>query len=393
MDQGLRTLSERPDVTTAATFLRDRDEATVALQIRITEIPAPPFQERRRGAAVAGLLEAAGLSDVAVDAVGNVVAKRAGADEGPPLVVSAHLDTVFPPETDLTVRREGDVLYGPGISDDGRGLACLVALARAMAAADLRTSAPLLFVATVGEEGAGDLRGVKELFGPTGAARQARGFISLDGAGMERIVTEGLGSRRFRVTIFGPGGHSWTDWGTPNPAHALAELASRMAGLKLEREPKTTLTVARLGGGKSINAIPQEAWMEIDARSTSQGRLEALAGEIRGAVTEAQQKEEDLEFQIDVIGDRPGGRTDENSELVQAAMAATRLLGYEPCTTISSTDANIPMTRNIPAITLGGGGDAGKAHTTDEWYRNEGGPDGIVRALYTLLAAAGVADG
>lgn len=393
VERRLRSLVDRDDVTTAAAFLRAEDEATLATQIRITEVPAPPFQEGRRGAAVSALLEEAGLADVTTDGVGNVVARREGTSvEGRPLVVSAHLDTVFPAGTDVTVRRNGPLLEGPGISDDGRGLAALVALARALEAAGIRTRSPILFVATVGEEGVGDLRGVKALFAEDGAGYDAAGFISLDGAGVARIVTRGLGSRRFRVTVQGPGGHSWVDWGTPNPAHAVVELGARLTALELSDEPTTTLTIARLGGGKSINAIPQSAWLEVDTRCPTQTALDELADRIRRLVGEAAARHAGLEYVLGVIGDRPGGATDPGAPLVHAAMAATELLGHHPSSIVSSTDANVPMKLGIPAITIGCGGDAGKAHTTEEWYRNDRGPEGIIRALYTVLVAAGVED-
>lgn len=393
VERRLRSLVDRDDVTAAVAFLRVDDEATLATQIRITEVPAPPFQEGRRGAAVSALLEEAGLTEVTADGVGNVVARREGTSaEGRPLVVSAHLDTVFPAGTDVTVRRDGPLLEGPGISDDGRGLAALVALARALDAGGIRTRSPLLFVATVGEEGVGDLRGVKALFADGGAGYGAAGFISLDGAGVERIVTRGLGSRRFRVTVDGPGGHSWVDWGTPNPAHAVVELGVRLTALELSEEPITTLTIARLGGGKSINAIPQSAWLEVDTRCPTQSALDELAHRIRRLVEEEQAAHARLDYVLDVIGDRPGASTHPGAPLVHAAMAATELLGYDPSPIVSSTDANVPMELGIPAITMGCGGEAGKAHTTEEWYRNARGPEGIIRALYTILVAAGMDD-
>ena len=345
---------------------------------------------------MAELLTSLELADVRRDRAGNVLAGYAGSmdstpDGAAPFVISAHLDTVFPPGTDVSVRRSGDLLKGPGISDDARGLTSLVAVAEALKVADLRTRAPLLFVATVGEEGVGDLRGVKHLFGPEGDARRAAGFISLDGAGMERVVLTGLGSRRYRVTVTGPGGHSWIDWGTPNPIHTLHALGLRLTQLDLRSDPRTTLTIARTGGGKSINAIPQLAWMEIDTRSSDYDEVGGLERRIRSTVTDVA-RDSGLDIEVEEIGNRPGGATDMDSRLAKAAIAATRALGYEPVPALSSTDANIPMSLGIPAVTLGCGGDAGKAHTTDEWYRNDRGPDGIVRALCTVLLAAGLVD-
>lgn len=389
----LGELAGRPDVAGAAAFAHERDAETLALQVELSEIPAPPFGEGARAARVAELMEDAGLEAAAPDEVGNVVALRPGSEAGGPLVVSAHLDTVFPAGTDVSVRREGDLYRGPGISDDARGLAALLTLARMLQSAGTRTRRPLLFVATVGEEGAGDLRGVKGLFGERGAGRGAYGFISLDGAGFERIVVDGLGVRRYHVEIAGPGGHSWVDWGTPNPIHLLARLGSRLTGLDLPSKPRSTLTLARVGGGKSINAIPQGAWVEIDTRSARTRSLDRLESAIREAAQEVARDQPGVTVRVDVIGSRPAGRTDRNSPLVRAAVAATEALDGDPLLALSSTDANVPMALGIPAITLGCGGEAGQAHTTEEWYRNVRGPDGLVRILHTVLLTAGVADG
>lgn len=399
LESAMGALVRREDVRALVQALREGDSATLDTQVELTEIPAPPFGEEKRAERVAVLFAEAGLDAVEIDDTGNVSGWRPGTSAGPPLVVTAHLDTVFPAETDVTVSREGSLLRGPGISDDGRGLAALVALARVLGASPLRTRIPIRFVATVGEEGLGDLRGVKGLFGvgahgtPSAPDAVASAFISLDGAGLERIVSQGLGSRRFRITVRGQGGHSWVDWGMANPAHALVALGSRLSALELPSDPKTTLTIARLGGGKSINAIPQACWLEIDCRSAQGDILENLVARVREAVEGEASASDDLDYEVETIGDRPGGATDELHPLVQAAMAATRMVGEEPQLALSSTDANVPMACGVPAITVGCGGEAGKAHTTDEWYRNTKGPDGIVRALYVILAVAGVLDG
>jgi tripeptide aminopeptidase len=384
----------------AAEVIETTDGRTLDEQIELSEIPAPPFGESRRGTRMAELMAAAGLAGPKADSVGNVLARRVGTSDLPPLVISAHLDTVFPAETDVSVTREGDLLRGPGISDDARGLATMLSLARALEEASIRTELPILFAATVGEEGLGDLRGMKHLFGNDGEARDAGGFISLDGAGLDRVVVHGLGSRRFRVTVLGPGGHSWVDWGTVNPIHALTEVGHRLTDLKLSNDPRSTLTVARIGGGKSINAIPQEAWLEVDTRCRDNAVLAELERRFRTAVADVASDlggggrssgEGALTFEVAVIGDRPGGSTAVETTLVQAALSSTRVLDREPVLATSSTDANIPMGLGIPAITLGCGGEAGQAHTTDEWYRNVRGTDGIIRALYTVLLTAGVA--
>lgn len=391
MQKQLERLTRRADVGAAVAFVRAEDETTLATQIAISEIPAPPFEEAARGQRVADLLEACGLGPVRRDDEGNVIAERPGATVAAPLVVSAHLDTVFPAGTEVRVTRDRDRLRGPGISDDARGLATLVTLARMFEVSSIETRRPLLFVATVGEEGAGNLRGVKHLFSPAGAAHGAAGFISLDGAGLERIVVEGLGSRRYRVTATGAGGHSWVDWGAPNPIHALTSLGHRLQAIDLPTEPRTTLTIARIGGGTSINAIPQSAWLELDTRG-GPIELDSMEAAVRGAVDEAGREHDGLSFRTTVIGDRPGGRTSIDAPLVRAASAATLSLERTPVLALSSTDSNVPMAAGVPAVTLGCGGRAGQAHTTDEWYRNVGGVDGIIRAFHTVLLAAGVAD-
>ena len=388
----MKSLLSLPAVRRAADACRAADEETLLTQIELSEIPAPAFSEASRATRVAALLVEAGLADVHIDAVGNVVAQRSGTDEVPPLVVSAHLDTVFPEGTDVTVHRQGDLLVGPGIADDARGLASLLTLARVLDRQDVTTRTPLVFAATVGEEGIGDLRGVKHLFGPAGSCRAAAGFISLDGAGLDRIVVNGLGSRRYRINASGPGGHSWVDWGTANPIHALMALGTRLTSLELSIEPRVTLTVARVGGGKSINAIPQQAWLEIDTRCEREALLDELEVRIRDEVARTSASG-DLTLEVDIIGNRPAGSSDPKAPLVRAAVEATRALGRRPVMALSSTDANVPMQQGIPALTIGCGGEAGLAHTTDEWYRNVRGPDGVVRALYTVLLTTGVVKG
>jgi len=414
--RGLPPLTDR-QVDRACSLLRDdglravrhelevEDERVLREQQELTEIPAPPFGEAERARRMSELLTDAGLEDVQTDGEGNVVALLPSANgDGPgrgPIVVSAHLDTVFPEGTDVRVRRRGDRLVGPGISDDGRGLAALLAVARALVRRRVTLCHPVLFAATVGEEGAGDLRGVRHLFRQDGAARSAVAFLSLDGAGLNRIVSAGLGSRRFRAALEGPGGHSWVNWGTANPIHALGCAVSRWVAITLPEEPAATLTVARWGGGTSINAIPQEAWVELELRCSSEGVLEALEAEVRevleAAVSDthrsAAHSTEPLRAELRSIGRRPAGETAPGAMIVRSAAAATRAIGGSPELAVSSTDANIPMALGIPAITMGAGGEAGAAHTTEEWYRNVQGPEGILRALLTLALMDEDADG
>lgn len=385
-----RRLLEEGPVAEARSYLFAEDARTLEEQIRLTEIPAPPFGEERRGSAMAELMEASGLDGVEVDAVGNVLAWY-GEPGAHPVVVAAHLDTVFPEGTEVAVRRKGERILGPGIGDDARGLAAVLALARALGAGAIRLERPLLVAATVGEEGAGDLRGVRHLFGPRGRARDAAAFISLDGAGNQRVVNRAVGARRWRMTVRGPGGHSWVDFGTPNPLHALGRAVAALDGLP--RPPGLTLSVGRLEGGRSVNAIPQDAWMEMEVRSRSPDDLARAAPEVRRVVEEAVEAVSarrragtgPLTLEARVIGDRPAGATAAGTALVRAAVTATRALGFTPMLAASSTDANVPMSLGIPAVTMGAGGEAGQAHTLNEWYRNRDGPQGILRALLTVL--------
>jgi len=381
----------------ARTTLRHTDERTLSEQVELTEIEAPPFGEATRGARMGELMEDAGLVDITTDAVGNVYGWLAEPGPGPsPLVVSAHLDTVFPAGTDVRVRREGNRFHGPGIGDDGRGLAALLAVARTMSQAGIRLVSPVLFVATVGEEGVGNLRGVRHLFGADGAGNDACGFISLDGAGHEIIVNAGVGSRRYRVTAKGPGGHSWADFGLANPLHALGDAIASLRRIKPGEG--ATLTVGRIAGGTSVNAIPEDVWLEMEVRSTSEGRLDSLDQDVHERLTLAIADENSrrkkgsaaLTLDIEDIGSRPGGSTSAQAPLVQAAIAATEGLGYRAQLIPSSTDANVPMSLGIPSVTLGAGGGMGRAHTLDEWYDNTNGTLGIERAILTLMTLDGM---
>ncbi len=363
------------------------DSRTLDEQIALTQIPAPPFGEGPRGARMAALMVESGLHDVESDPEGNVIGYRPGQDpEAPPIILAAHLDTVFPHGTEISVVREGDLLRAPGICDDGRGLTALLAIARAMDAAQVVTGRPLLFAATVGEEGLGDLRGVRHLFSDEGVGRAAAGFISLDGAGDSRVVSHGLGSVRFRIRVRGPGGHSWVDWGLGNPIHLLAEIVAAAAGLPLP--DGVTLSTGRISGGKSVNAIPEEAWAELEIRGRHPEPLAQLRTSLMRLIdtltdraNRARLNGDPLSVDAVIIGDRPAGKTPDSDPLVEAAMAVTRAMGRRAELALSSTDANLPMSLGIPAITLGAGGQAGQAHTLDEWYQNTKGPDGIARAL------------
>lgn len=387
--------------------LARRDAEVLRAQVAVSEIPAPTGDEAKRGAWIARRFHALGLTGVHMDAAGNVIGRRAGATElsdEAPVVVCAHLDTVFPRGTPLRVRREGSLFTGPGIGDNGRGLAVMLELALELADRSVAPMRCIDFVATTGEEGAGDLRGAKHYFAESVGGKGGRGgrapvaVIALDGAGDERVIHRALGARRFRIAYGGSGGHSWAAYGVPNAVHAAAIAGARIAALALPAEPRTTLSVGRIGGGISVNAIPAEGWLEVDLRSTSGAVLERFDAELRALARAAGDDENSrratgtppLSVTVDVIGDRPCGETDARHPLVLAAMQATRLIGREPELTSASTDANVPISLGIPAIALGAGGRGGEAHTTGEWFDNTDGTLGIARALTVVAAAAGV---
>lgn len=377
--------------------LAARDASVIRTQIAVSEIAAPTGDESRRAAWVADRFTALGLRDVRTDHAGNVIGRRPGASSAPSVAVCAHLDTVFPRSTTLRVRRDGSRLAGPGIGDNGRGIAAMLALAEEIDGVRVRVRSPIDFVATTGEEGAGDLRGAKAFF--TGAAGRVAAAIALDGAGDERVVHRALGARRFRVTYRGTGGHSWAAYGLANPVHAAAAAVASLAALALPREPRTTLTVGRIGGGIAVNAIPESGWFEVDLRSGSAAVLERYDRDVRAAAQAAESGENArraagtraLTVEIEVIGDRPCGDVPADDALVVAAIEATRLIGREADLATASTDANVPISLGIPAIALGAGGSGGDAHTEAEWYDNTDGTLGLARALTIIVTAAGLA--
>ncbi|HEY6852999.1 MAG TPA: M20/M25/M40 family metallo-hydrolase [Gemmatimonadales bacterium] len=403
------SLLSHPRIAAARAHLERTDQVTLERQALLSAVPAPTGAEALRATRVAQLFRDVGLASVKIDAAGNVLGwlsgngKRETADAAP-VVLAAHLDTVFGPEVDVSVQRHGARLEGPGISDNARGLAALVAVAEACVRGRVEPQRPLLFAATVGEEGAGDLRGVKHLLdgkreAGNGALARPHAFIALDGAGVERIVHRALGSKRYRATYRGPGGHSWAAFGVANPATAVGLAAAALAEQPTHHSPRTTCAVVRLGGGTGLNSIPQEAWLDLDLRSEDPHALAELDGRVRAALSRAKDEENrrrtpgtaPLQLEIQMLGDRPSGLTPRSHPLVQAALAATRAIGKEGELAAASTDANVPIALGIPAIALGAGGRAGDAHLTTEWYENDGGVTGVIRALLVAAAVAGVA--
>ncbi len=390
------TTATHRSLAAARARLAARDDAIIRTQITVAQIAAPTGEEHERGCWVARRYQDCGLSQIHTDEAGNVIGRRDGAKALPPVVICAHLDTVFPRETNLAVRRDGARLIGPGINDNGRGLAVMLALAAEIDGTRLQSLHPIEFVATTGEEGLGDLRGAKHYFADRG--REAYAVVALDGAGDERIIHRALGSRRFRVSFAGPGGHSWAAYGVANAVHAAAGAAARLASLTLPTSPRTTLSVGRIGGGLSVNSIPDAAWLEIDLRSTSALQLDELEQAIHTIAHMAAGDENGkramgtraLSVRIESIGSRPCGETPKDHALVRAAMEATRLVGRQPDLALASTDANVPISQGIPAIAIGAGGRGGDAHTHAEWFDNVHGTIGVARALTIVMTTAGM---
>ena len=384
-----------PAVLAALDRIKADNAWTVDQQVSICEIPAPPFKEERRAAEMKRRFEALGLRNVRIDSIGNVIAERAGSGGGPVVVIAAHLDTVFPEETDVTVQRQGTMLRGPGIGDDCRGLAVLLAVSKAMGAASVRTPGTIYFVANVGEEGPGNLRGVKHLFAKPPAKIDY--FISVDGTGLG-LTSRAVGSNRYKVSYKGPGGHSYGAFGMPSPIHALGRAIARISAIQVPRTPKTTFNVGIIEGGTSVNTISPLGAMEVDLRSESPDELAKLDAAFRKVVDEAladenarwPQSRVKVTVEIQSMGIRPAAAPPDSQRIIQTAQAAARALGFEAPGSASSTDANWPMSLGIQAITIDGGGQGRGAHSLGESYDDgERGWLGPQWALLTVVMLAG----
>ena len=378
-------------------MLKSDNAWTLAQQKSICEIPAPPFKEAARGAEFKRRLEVLGLKP-RIDAVGNVIAERAGTGKGPTIVLSGHLDTVFPEGTDVRVNDVNGRMTAPGIGDNCRGLAVVLAVARAYQRANPRHDARIIFVGNVGEEGPGNLRGMRHLFEKELKDRIDY-LIAVDGLGLN-FVSRAVGSNRYKVTYKGPGGHSYGAFGIPNPIHALGRAISKISDIQVPTAPKTTFNVGVIGGGTSVNSIPFEASMEIDMRSENADALRTVDQTVRSALQEALDAENArwtseraararLTLTVDTIGIRPTGAQSDTAHIVQVAQQAGRTLGFTPNNTASSTDANVPISLGVPGISIDGGGRGEGAHSLNEWY--EDGPNGWLGPQWAALIVARLA--
>jgi tripeptide aminopeptidase len=397
----VQRLRESAQFAKASTFIESDYDRFVKELIALNEIPAPPFKEQARAKAYLELLRQLGLSDVEMDAEGNAMGVRKGtAAGGPMLAIVAHLDTVFPEGTDVKVTRQGTRLAAPGIGDNTRGLALMLAVIRALEAGKFQTTSDVLFVGNVGEEGEGDLRGAKFLLRRGKYKDRIKQFIAIDGGEQSNITRGGVGSLRYRVTFKGPGGHSYGAFGLVNPAFAMGAAIAKFSRLPVPVEPKTTFNIGVVKGGTSVNSIPSEVSMDVDMRSESCAELkkinEAFLLIVKQAVDEENgvrsTREGTIEADPKLIGDRPCGETPASSPLVQTTTAAVKSFGLTPNYSISSTDANVPMNMGIPAVTIGRGGPGGRAHAPDEWtdVERKGSVEAVKVAMTVILAAAGV---
>jgi len=410
IQQEIARLAALPETRVAFAAFRAEEAQCAALQLEMARIPAPPFGEAARSEWLQERFRALGLEEVRTDDVGNVFGIHKSRQTSKPstqfTALSAHIDTVFPAGTPLNLRQQGNRLYGPGVSDNGAGVAALLAVAAALRASKIALATPILFIGNVGEEGEGDLRGMRHIFSQARWKDSIRYSLVLDGAGSDTIVAEALGSRRFEVIVRGPGGHSWSDFGMPNPIFVLARAIHSFSQTSIPSSPKTTFNVGVIRGGTSVNSIPESASMRVDIRSTSMAEMERLEASLRRALehaveeesrvserrTSSQKRSSGLSYEVVPIGNRPAGEIDSNARMLKVIRAVDAYLGNAAQIQRASTDANIPLSLGMEAIAIGGGGVGGGAHTLQEWFDCSGRDLGLKRILLTLLALAGVVD-
>ena len=394
--QEVARLAELRAVHEAFAWFRASSRELEDLQLEVTAVPSPPWGEAARAEWLRARFEDLGLSEVQQDELGNVFGILPGSEPNAPLVaLSAHLDTVFPAGTPIQVSREGGKLYGPGISDNGAGLVALLAIARVLKETGIEHATPVVFIGNVGEEGEGDLRGMRHIFEQPRWADAIRTMVVVDGAGTDTVICEALGSRRYEITVRGSGGHSWSDFGIPNPVVALARIIDRFTQTTVPTNPKTTYNIGTVEGGTSVNSIPQSATMRVDTRSASVEQLDRLERALREAVQDGTaatsgKKKNGLTAEVRVIGDRPAAELPSESRLLKMIRAVDAQLNNSARLQRASTDANIPLSLGREAIAIGAGGSGGGAHTVNEWYDAAGRDLGLKRILLLTLALSGV---
>jgi acetylornithine deacetylase/succinyl-diaminopimelate desuccinylase-like protein len=409
VQQDVARLAATPEVRSAYNWMRTQEPQLAQWQMEMARIAAPPFGEAARGAWLAERFREVGLDDVRIDDVGNVFGAHPGFmgyGVGQRYVaLSAHIDTVFPANTPLNIRQQGSRLYGPGVSDNGAGVAAMLGIAALLRAVRLRHALPFVFIGNVGEEGEGDLRGMRHIFSTPRWKDSIAYSVVLDGAGADTIVAEALGSRRFEVIVRGPGGHSWSDFGAPNPIVILARAIETFTATPVPASPKTTFNIGVIRGGTSVNSIPESASMKVDIRSTSMAEMERLEQTLRLALNRAvedetmaaemrssSQKRPGVNCEVVAIGNRPAGELAVSARILHVIRAVDAQLNNAAQVQRASTDANIPLSLGLEAIAIGGGGSGGGAHTLQEWFDSNGRELGLKRILLTLLALAGAGE-
>ena len=410
VQQEVARLAASPEVRSAFNWLRLQEPQLAQWQMEMARIPAPPFGESARAAWLTERFREVGLDDVRIDDVGNVFGMHPGfmgyGFGRRYVALSAHIDTVFPANTPLNIRQQGSRIYGPGVSDNGAGVAALLGIAALLRSVRVRHALPFVFIGNVGEEGEGDLRGMRHIFSTPRWKDSIAYSLVLDGAGADTIVAEALGSRRFEVIVRGPGGHSWSDFGAPNPIVILAKAIETFAATPVPSAPKSTFNIVVIRGGTSVNSIPESASMKVDIRSTSMTEMERLEQSLRTALnravedetmaaemrSSAQKRPAGVSCEIVVIGNRPAGELPAGARILQVVRAVDSQLANAAQVQRASTDANIPLSLGREAVAIGGGGSGGGAHTLQEWFDSNGRELGLKRILLTMLALAGVGE-
>jgi acetylornithine deacetylase/succinyl-diaminopimelate desuccinylase-like protein len=405
LQQEVARLAASPEVRSAFNWFRLQEPQLLHWQMEMARIPAPPFGESARAGWLAERFREVGLDDVRIDDVGNVFGIHPGFGRRY-VALSAHIDTVFPANTPLNIRQQGSRIYGPGVSDNGAGVTAMLAIAAMLRAVRVRHALPFVFIGNVGEEGEGDLRGMRHIFSTPRWKDSIAYSLVLDGAGADTIVAEALGSRRFEVIVRGPGGHSWSDFGAPNPIVILAKAIETFAATTVPSTPKTTFNIGVIRGGTSVNSIPESASMKVDIRSTSMSEMERLEHSLRVALnravedetvtsemrSSAQKRPAGVSCEIVPIGNRPAGELQSAAKILQAIRAVDGQLANAAQVQRASTDANVPLSLGLEAVAIGGGGSGGGAHTLQEWFDSNGRELALKRILLTMLALAGVGE-